>query len=541
MKKGKKILIFVISIIVILLVVVNVLLYLYMNSPEQKAMKQVDLGQKYLLSLDYEQAIAAFEIAIELEPKNVDAYLGMADAYVAMGDPARAIKILKKGYKETSDDTLKEKMDELEAEQNRKVAQMDISQIDTNNYPSISVYFSVKDEDGNFIEDMKQDEIQVLEESNGEWYEVNGSMTYSKENDNAQRSVGMIMDVSGSMDGALGSLCNAAKALLSQMQGRNYCVSLTAFDDWQYKLADYTSDISYVSSQLDTIGPGGGTALYDTLEQGIYEALNQQGQRYIIAFTDGGDNASSADKDDLISLATYYNIPIYVIAMTDQLGWTQDVEQIANQSGGRLYTISSIEDLYDIYYEIFQYQENLYTFQYMTSQSNSECGIRILYKSRQYDGESDSEFISQKPIKREVVGNSAIVHYSATSQKDGYAVDNMFDNDVMTAWCEDVQGNGIGETITLTLDDYHEVNGLNINNGMKYNRDDYEKYGRIKKIMVTFSDGTQREYELKDDFYEACHVNFINPVRTNSLKIQITDVYEGTTYQDTCITDININ
>ena len=96
MKKGKKILIFIISIIVILLVVINVLLYLYMNSPEQKAIKQVDLGQKYLLSLDYEQAIAAFEIAIELEPKNVDAYLGMADAYVAMGEPARAIKILKK-------------------------------------------------------------------------------------------------------------------------------------------------------------------------------------------------------------------------------------------------------------------------------------------------------------------------------------------------------------------------------------------------------------------------------------------------------------
>ena len=266
-----------------------------------------------------------------------------------------------------------------------------------------------------------------------------------------------------------------------------------------------------MSSQLDTVGPGGGTALYDTLEQGIYEALNQQGQRYIVAFTDGGDNASSADKDDLISLATYYNIPIYVIVMTDQLGWTQDVEQIANQSGGKLYTIASIEELYDIYYEIFQYQENLYTFQYTTGQADSECG------------------------------NSAIMHYNVTSQKDGYTVDNMFDNDVMTAWCEDVQGNGIGETITLMLDDYHEVNGININNGTKYNSDDYEKYGRVKKIMVTFSDGSQREYELKDDFYETCHVNFINPVKTNSLKIQITDVYEGTTYQDTCITDIIIN
>ncbi len=85
MKNGKKILLFIISILVILLVVVNVFLYIYVTSPMQKVGKQLDLGQQYLLNLEYEEAVAAFEIAIEIEPKNVDAYMGMAEAYIGMG------------------------------------------------------------------------------------------------------------------------------------------------------------------------------------------------------------------------------------------------------------------------------------------------------------------------------------------------------------------------------------------------------------------------------------------------------------------------
>ena len=108
-------------------------------------------------------------------------------------------------------------------------------------------------------------------------------------------------------------------------------------------------------------------------------------------------------------------------------------------------------------------------------------------------------------------------------------------------WVEGVRGNGIGEYISISLDEAHELNGITIRNGNWKSRDDYEKNNRVKMIQITFSDGSQRQFELEDNFYEPCQVNFINPVRTNSLKIEIMDVYEGTTYQNTCITDISIN
>ena len=56
------------------------------NSSGRRLADQLELGQKYLDELDYEQALVAFEAAISIDPKCVDAYLGMAEAYTGMGE-----------------------------------------------------------------------------------------------------------------------------------------------------------------------------------------------------------------------------------------------------------------------------------------------------------------------------------------------------------------------------------------------------------------------------------------------------------------------
>lgn len=540
MKNGKKILLFIISILVILLVVVNVFLYIYVTSPMQKVGKQLDLGQQYLLNLEYEEAVAAFEIAIEIEPKNVDAYMGMAEAYIGMGEPEKAIRILKKGYRETEDEELGSLLEQLETDQNRQEADVRIVQIDTGEFPNIAVYFSVEDAEGNFIENVRSEQVQVLEEYTNEWVEQEGELQFSGQENVSRRSVAMVVDVSGSMEGSLDQLCDAAQELLDQMQGGRYYVSLTAFDTAWSTLVDYTDNLSAVSVGLDTLQAGGGTALYDTLENSLHESVNQPGQKYILAFTDGADGSSIITKDELISLANYYHIPIYIIASMGY-GYVQDMEDIARESGGAFYAISSINELYNIYYEIFQMQENLYTFHYTTKQSDTECGLRIVYNSDRADGEAENSFISQKPIRRERVGNQMITSVRASSQMEEYPVEYAFDSREDTMWTEGVWGNGIGETIEITLDEAHKVNGLTLYNGNRISHDLYEKYGRVKTIRITFSDGSQRQYEVADDYYTSAQVNFINPIQTSTLKIEILEVYEGTTYQNTCITDININ
>ncbi len=74
---------------------------------------QYDLGMKYLSEGNYEEAVIAFTAAIELEPKKADAYLGMADVYIAQNNFDAAIAILEQGLAEMDDEALQARLDEL--------------------------------------------------------------------------------------------------------------------------------------------------------------------------------------------------------------------------------------------------------------------------------------------------------------------------------------------------------------------------------------------------------------------------------------------
>ena len=56
--------------------------------------EEYDLGVRYLSEGNYEEAILAFEAAIEIDPKRAEAYLSLVDVYVAQGDLDAAREVL---------------------------------------------------------------------------------------------------------------------------------------------------------------------------------------------------------------------------------------------------------------------------------------------------------------------------------------------------------------------------------------------------------------------------------------------------------------
>jgi len=86
--------------------------------------EQLSLGQKFLIDLEYEKAVAEFNAVIEIEPKNVDAYIGLADAYIGMGDENKAIEALEKGFV-----AIKEGYDEL-SDEDKKIVDEKIEKIE---------------------------------------------------------------------------------------------------------------------------------------------------------------------------------------------------------------------------------------------------------------------------------------------------------------------------------------------------------------------------------------------------------------------------
>lgn len=83
------------------------------ESSTQTADEFINAGNKYLIELSYDKAVIEFNKAIEIEPRNADAYIGLAEAYLGLGEDEKAIETLELGYENTRDERIKKMLDEL--------------------------------------------------------------------------------------------------------------------------------------------------------------------------------------------------------------------------------------------------------------------------------------------------------------------------------------------------------------------------------------------------------------------------------------------
>ena len=108
-----------IAIVLIAVGLVAALVLLPTSAKAKKVEEQLNLGAKYLSELDYEQAIAAYEAVIKIDPKCEEAYLALADIYIATGAFDKAEEILKRAEEEIGAEAqfLEEKRQEVLAGQ----------------------------------------------------------------------------------------------------------------------------------------------------------------------------------------------------------------------------------------------------------------------------------------------------------------------------------------------------------------------------------------------------------------------------------------
>ena len=84
MKDKKKLIGIILGIIIVLAVIVGIITINKKTAPARELSKALDLGNKYLSELNYEEAVIAFNRVIEVDPMNVEAYVGAADAYMGL-------------------------------------------------------------------------------------------------------------------------------------------------------------------------------------------------------------------------------------------------------------------------------------------------------------------------------------------------------------------------------------------------------------------------------------------------------------------------
>lgn len=120
-----------------------------------------------------------------------------------------------------------------------------------------------------------------------------------------------------------------------------------------------------------------------------------------------------------------------------------------------------------------------------------------------------------------------------------YEPENVADRKVSNVWVEGEEGSGLGSWVNLDLGASFDVTSITIWNGNWYSWDFWNRHNRAKNIEVEFSDGSVQKFTLKDEKV-AETINLPKPVKTTSVKVRIKEIYRGTTFNDSCFSEIEV-
>lgn len=109
----RRILQIMISAATVLLILITVAGAIYLKQPETQYRRFMNLGNKFLIGSQYEQAVDAFTCAIRIEPRTAEAYAGRGDAYAKLGNRDKAMDDYNKA--EELNPELREKMETKKA------------------------------------------------------------------------------------------------------------------------------------------------------------------------------------------------------------------------------------------------------------------------------------------------------------------------------------------------------------------------------------------------------------------------------------------
>jgi VWFA-related protein len=188
-----------------------------------------------------------------------------------------------------------------------------ITQVDTSQFPHVTVYVSVTDADGEPAE--VESSRLTLSENGVEM--TPESITGVGEMENPLTTL-LVMDVSGSMNtnDKLEAAKDAARAYVRQMRPNDQA-GLMTFNTSIKQVQNVTTDSSQLLNAIKKLKAKDDTAMYDALMQAIDNLQPYAGRKAIIVLTDGMDNRSQSDAAQVIAKIGPAGLSISTIGLGD--------------------------------------------------------------------------------------------------------------------------------------------------------------------------------------------------------------------------------
>lgn len=117
-----------------------------------------------------------------------------------------------------------------------------------------------------------------------------------------------------------------------------------------------------------------------------------------------------------------------------------------------------------------------------------------------------------------------------------FSPSNTIDGKVGTMWAEGEAAAGLGEWIEYKFEDEVELTRIEFYLGNWYSQDYYQRHNRMKRFEIKFSTGEKLLFEAKDKMVKQV-VALPKPIKTRSVKFVLKEVYAGTTFNDTYLSE----
>jgi VWFA-related protein len=184
------------------------------------------------------------------------------------------------------------------------------------------------------------------------------------------------MDVSGSTSGqTIGDLVSAGSALIGALKPQER-VSLTTFSEIVAPLVPLTTDHARVRNALESVSPGGQTAIVDGVFTAMMTAQSEDGRPLVVVFTDGLDTISWMRDRDLIAATKRASAVIYTVATGPARQW-QFLKDLATATGGRAISLGSPKSLQAEFLRILNEFRSRYVLSF-SPKGVSDSGYHVL-------------------------------------------------------------------------------------------------------------------------------------------------------------------
>lgn len=167
-------------------------------------------------------------------------------------------------------------------------------------------------------------------------------------------TLAMILDSSGSMQPAMDKVHVAAGRFVDNLGGEDRALVID-FDEKVYLLQDLTNSKDLLRKAITSTNALGGTALYDALYASFRRLRGIDGRKAIILLTDGDDTSSKFSFKRILDEAKVSDMIIYPVGMGTtflDVDLRRILKTLSEETGGRAYFPSKVEELQAVYQEI---------------------------------------------------------------------------------------------------------------------------------------------------------------------------------------------